>query len=128
MLGGLADRQQPLLRALAEDPQLLGLEIEGAEVEDDYLLAAQAAGVGELEHRPVAELERGPAGIRSSSVRTCSPLITWGSLVALRAGDEVGRVLADPLGADEESKRPRIAASLRATVAGAEPAWERPAA
>src|SRR6185369_17155293 len=45
-LGGLADRQQPLLGALAEHPQLLGLEVERAEVEVDDLLAAQAAGVG----------------------------------------------------------------------------------
>src|ERR1700749_1702718 len=44
----LADRQQSLLRALAEHAQLLGLEVEGAEVEVDDLLAAQAAGVGEL--------------------------------------------------------------------------------
>ncbi len=30
-LGGLADRQEPLLRALAEHPQLLALEVERAE-------------------------------------------------------------------------------------------------
>src|SRR6476469_5760197 len=48
-LRGLPHRQQPLLRPLAQHPQLLGLEIERALVEVDDLLAAQAAGVGELQ-------------------------------------------------------------------------------
>ena len=103
-LGGLADRQQPLLGALAEHPQLLGLEVERADVEVDDLLAAQAAGVGELEHRPVAQLQRrasrDPLQQRRAPARRES---TRGSFsLALRAGDEVGGVLADPLGADEE--------------------------
>src|SRR5690348_15432456 len=41
-LGGLPHRQQPLLRSLAEHPQLLGLEVEGVDVEVDDLLAAQS--------------------------------------------------------------------------------------
>src|SRR5690242_229876 len=40
LLGRLADRQQPLLLALAEDTQLLGLEVHRALVEIDDLLAA----------------------------------------------------------------------------------------
>src|SRR5215212_1614510 len=52
-LGGLADRQQSLLVALSEHPQLLGLEVERPLVEVDDLLAAQTAGVSELQHRPV---------------------------------------------------------------------------
>jgi hypothetical protein len=36
----LPDGQQALLRSLAEDPQLLGLEVERAEVEVDDLLTA----------------------------------------------------------------------------------------
>ena len=58
----LSDRQQPLLRALAEHPQLLGLVVQRAEVEVDDLLAAQAAGVGQLQHRPVAQLQRRAGG------------------------------------------------------------------
>ena len=102
-LGGLADRQQPLLGALAEHPQLLGLEVERAEVEVDDLLAAQPAGVGQLEHRPVAQLQRragrDPLQQRSAPARRQH---LRQLLVALRAGDELGRVLPDPLGADEE--------------------------
>src|ERR1044072_8387239 len=49
-LGRLADRQQPLLRSLAENAQLLALEVHPPYVAADDLLATQAAGIGELEH------------------------------------------------------------------------------
>ena len=49
-------------------------------VEVDDLLAAQPAGVGQLQHRPVAQLQRGRAGIRSSSARICSVVSTLGSV------------------------------------------------
>src|SRR5215204_5601572 len=58
----LADREQPLLLPLAEDTQLLGLEVERALVEVDDLLAAKPAGVCELQHRPVAQLQRRSCG------------------------------------------------------------------
>src|SRR5664279_4089196 len=57
-LGGLADRQDALLGTLAEHPQLLALEVHRGGVEVDDLLAAQPAGVGQLEHRAVAQLQR----------------------------------------------------------------------
>ena len=47
-----------VLRALALDAHLLGVEVDRADVEVDELLGAQAAGVGELEQRAVAQLQR----------------------------------------------------------------------
>src|SRR6476646_1295626 len=102
VLGGLADRQQALLLPLAEHPQLLGLEVHRAEVEVDDLLAAQPARVGELQHRPVAQLQRraggdplqqGPHLLGAEDFRQV--------LGALRAGDQLGRVGAGTAGADE---------------------------
>ena len=56
--GVLADRDEPGLAALALDAHRLGVEVERLEVERDELLGAQPAGVGQLEQRPVAQLER----------------------------------------------------------------------
>ena len=75
-LGGLADRHQAGLLALAGDAGELGLEVDAAEIERDDLLGAQAARVGELEQRPVADLERGPRR---------DPVEQAGDLVAARA-------------------------------------------
>src|SRR3954449_6282815 len=47
-LGRLPYGQQALLRALTKDPQLLGLEVERADVEVDDLLTAQPTRIGEL--------------------------------------------------------------------------------
>ena len=57
-LGRLSQRNDPLLAALAGDPDGLGFEVDRLAVERDELGAAQATGVGELEHRPVPGLER----------------------------------------------------------------------
>ena len=54
----LAGGHDPRLGALALDAQLLGVEADRGHVEVDELLGAQAAGVGHLEQRPVAQLER----------------------------------------------------------------------
>src|SRR5215218_1882519 len=104
-LGGLADWKQPLLRALAEDAQLLGLEVERADIEVDDLLAAQAAGVGELEHRPVPQLQRRP---RRDPLQQRAHLLggedVWQLLRTLWAGDELGGVGAGAAGADEKAE------------------------
>ena len=54
----LARRDQARLVALALHADGLGVEVDARDVEGDELLGAQAAGVGELEQRPVAHLER----------------------------------------------------------------------
>jgi hypothetical protein len=54
----LADRDEPRLLTLAQDAQHLRVEVGITGVEHDDLLAAEPAGVRELEHRPVADLER----------------------------------------------------------------------
>ena len=126
-LGGLADRQQPLLGALAEHAQLLGFEVEGVAVEVDDLLAAQPAGVGQLEHRPVAQLQRG-AG--RDPLQQGPHLLTGQHprqlLLPLRTRDQIGRVLPDPLGADEEVEEAADRGELardrrRGGAAGGEP-------
>src|ERR1700761_8337522 len=113
--GGLADRQQPHLVALAEHPQLVFFPVEGVDVEVDDLLAAQPAGVGELEHRPVAQLQRCP---RRDPLQQRAHLVAAQYvrqlLRTLRAGDQLGRVAADLLGADEEV----VEAADRGEVAG----------
>ena len=55
---GLTRRDDPRLRALALHAQLLGVEVDRGHVERDELLGPQARGVGDLEQRPVAQLER----------------------------------------------------------------------
>src|SRR5215218_1530885 len=114
-LGGLAHRQQPLLRALSQDAQLLGLEIQCADVEVDDLLAAQAAGVGELQHRPVAQLQRDAGGDPLQQGPHLLGTEDVGQLLgAFRAGDELGRVRSRPFGADEEG----VEAANRGELAG----------
>src|SRR6187551_1001639 len=99
----LTDRQQPFFRTLTEHPQLLGLEVEGVLVEAGDLLAAQATGVGQLQHRAVAQLER---RARGNPLQQCTHLLAVQQprqlLLTLGAGDEISRVLPDPLGADEK--------------------------
>ena len=90
----LAGGHDPRLGALALDAQLLGVEADRGHVEVDELLGAQAARVGHLEQRPVAQLERR---------RGRDPVQQRGELVgaqhggqrarALGRGDQVDRVL-----------------------------------
>src|SRR3954454_4887187 len=60
--GVLSDGDEPGLAALALDADLLAVEVDRADVEVHELLRAQAAGVGELEERAVALLERRGGG------------------------------------------------------------------
>src|SRR5262249_8355835 len=99
----LSDRQQALLGALAEDAKLLGLEVEGIAFEVDDLLAAQAAGVRELEHRPVAQLQRSSCGdLLEQVTHLLAGQHPRQLFLPLGAGDKICRVLPNPLGADEK--------------------------
>ena len=60
----LAGGHDPGLRALALHAQLLGVEADRGDVEVHELLGAQPAGVGDLEQRAVAQLERRRGGDR----------------------------------------------------------------
>jgi hypothetical protein len=55
----LTDGHEAGLAPLALDADLLGIEVEARDVERHELLGPQPRGVGELEQRPVAHLERG---------------------------------------------------------------------
>ena len=95
-LGRLADRDQARLAALSLDAEALAVEVHRPGVEVDHLLRAQAAGVGQLQHRPVAKLERRagryPVEKGRSLVAAQDPRQPG---VALRARDQVGRVRDD---------------------------------
>ncbi len=101
-LGGLADRHQPRLPALAGRAQRLRVEIRVAEVEVDDLLAAQAARVGELEQRPVADLER---RARRDALEQRGDLVSpehpRQPRLALLRRQQVGRVARGRPGVDE---------------------------
>src|SRR5258706_2028773 len=55
--GDLDDRDQPLLRALAERANNVAVEVHLEDLQPDQLRHAQARGVEQLEHRPVAQAE-----------------------------------------------------------------------
>ena len=96
-LGRLADRHDPGLGALAEHPQLLGVEVDVADVEVHDLLAAQAAGVGELEHRAVAQPRAACApgcGRAAARPRRCAAP-SAAARPAAGDGDQVGGVLVE---------------------------------
>ena len=124
------DRDEPRLAALALDPHRLGVEVDRVDVERHELLGAQAGRVGELEQRPVAQLERRR---RRESVEQRRHL---GRLQharqALRASWASSSRSAGFSARAPSSiwtrNSPRSAASLRATVAGACPRSDSPAA
>src|SRR3954468_23866442 len=99
----LADREQPFPAPLAEHADLLAFVVEGTDVQVYDLLAAQPARVGELEHRPIAQLQGRPGRY---PLEQASHLLGAEHprqlLLALGAGDEVGRVLPHLLIPDQE--------------------------
>ena len=108
------------LPALALDAHLLAVEVHDADVEVHELLGAQAAGVGELEHRAVAQLERRRGG---DAVEQRGDLagVQHARQVRRRFGAAAARPgSARPRRARAACRRARAAtASLRATVVGA---------
>ncbi len=74
----LAGRHDPGPAALALHAHRLGVEVDRVQLERHELLGPQPAGVGELEQRPVAQLERVVAGIPSSRSATSAALSTRG--------------------------------------------------
>ena len=115
---------------LPVDAHGLGVEVEVAEVERDDLLGAQAARVGELEQRPVADLERrsrrDPVEQRGDLVAAEHPRQARARASAPAAGRR-GCWSAAPV-ATRWACRPRTAASLRATLDFARPRSESAAA
>src|SRR5215204_432901 len=100
-LGGLTHRDQAGLAALPLDANPLPVEVRRVGAEVDHLLGAEAAGVGELEHGPVAHLEWGPG--RDAIQQSLHLLAAENArelAVLLGRSDEVGGVGADRSGAD----------------------------
>src|SRR5947209_19499130 len=57
LAGVLAERHEPGLSALALHAYGFGVVVERVEIERNELFGAQAAGIGQLEQGPVAQLE-----------------------------------------------------------------------
>jgi hypothetical protein len=126
-LGRLPHRQQTLLLALARDPHRLRLEVDPAEIEGDDLLAAEAAGVGELEHGPIAKLQRLP---RRDPVQQGAHLLSRenpGQLaLALGTGDQLGWIRRYALAAHEEVVEPPQGGELARHARPGQPALGEP--
>ena len=128
-LGGLADRHQRLFAPLPWT-RTVSPSKSIARRRGDDLLGSQPAGVGELEHRPVADLER---RARGNPVEQRRDLVAGQHArqlrAALRGRQQLGRVARRrrPV-ATRWSWRLRTAASLRATLAVARRRSERVAA
>src|SRR5215208_5031993 len=103
-LGGLAHRDQARLAALPLDAKPLPVEVRRVGVEVDDLLGAEAAGVGELEHGPVAHLEWGPG--RDAIQQSLHLLAAENArklAVLLGRSDEVRGVRGHRAGAEQRS-------------------------
>ena len=101
--GRFADRHQPVLGSLAEHPDQFVIEIDRVQGEGQHFLAAEPAGVGQLEHRPVTDLQRRTG---RNCVQHPGHLLggqhLWQLRLAAGCGNEVGRILADPSGPQQE--------------------------
>ncbi len=62
--GRFAEGNDPLFAAFAEGGQITGIELQIADLEGNQFGDAQAGGVENFEHRPVAQIERCLAGRR----------------------------------------------------------------
>ncbi len=123
---GLADGHEARLAALALHAQLLAVVVDVARPQRHELLGAQAARVGELEHRAVAQLQRARRrGSPSSSRAASRALSTRGRCAAAPGrGHEIGGVLGDRARARAGSRTARAArpACAREVLGAAPPA------
>src|SRR5918999_1392434 len=94
--GVLAGRDEPRAAPLPFHPNLLGVGIGARRVEVDELLGAQPGGVGQLEHRAIAQVERRGAGDRLQHLDHLGRLEHLRQIrVLLRARHEVRGVRVD---------------------------------
>ena len=120
-----AERDDPLLVALAPDANRLLLEVDVSEIEVDSLAAAEPGRVDELEQGPVAQRER---------LVAAQPLENGVDLLGLERGRKPAGAPRPDLavgtrpGPRSERSSPRTAASLRAMVGARELAGLPPGA
>ena len=92
----LADGHEARLSALSLDAQLLAVVVDVYSLQRQELGRAQAAPVGELEHRPVAYLERVASGDRvEQRCRLARAQHARQVQRLARRRDELGRVFTD---------------------------------
>ena len=131
--GGLPGGHVAGLGALAEHPQLLGVELDRRQVQVDQLLGPQPAAVGDLEQRAVAQLQRRGGGDpvqQLATRRRPSACAAGGSGSFGEASRSAGLARSSPCSTSTR-KNARADASLRASVRGATPVEDsarRPAA
>src|SRR5207244_12041286 len=102
LLAPLADRHHPPLAPRPSYPNRLGLEVDVVAAEAADLVGAKPAAVGELEHRPVADLERGRGRDPVEQARRLLGAEDAGKpRAALRAREELARVRFGGAGANQ---------------------------
>src|SRR5215218_4783142 len=93
-----AERNQPLLGALAASAQEALAQFHVAELEPDRLRGAQPAGVHHLEQRPVAQRRRLAALRRGEQLLHLGVVENVGQLLrAARSAESSGRIVTDQL-------------------------------